>query len=576
VTTGQSHTLTRASVKGLTPAEYEALAGKETALAQVIARSAEAKALGIQEKGLTTLLKSSIRDIKGMLNRVKFEEQSLILPYIQRRQRSQINTNFWSVVSSNFSVAAVPGASAGVRRTVGVPCSTGSRDFYLDFTLRLGSEPSGWQSLVVDVARYFLPGMTIILLTWDGTIAKTVQYEILSARSSGADAIVTAKPMGMHANKSGADQIYPTVDGTDTEFVPNFGIVQIAANNVSDWESWCHNQPSELNMGRVINWFQTTRESREVNQVYKDMLQAILEGKTNPWDQHWNFQPIAEQNRRASQLSEEAWLRSVFYNDYLCPEQKPETYDLLPVVVDPENPSAQELEYKANALGIMTMLNESGRVMDLGGAALNLDSIFEQLFLLKRYRQTDGGSIQVIDSMTDRKTANAIFSAMNQYYKHRYGWDVTRFAKIGEKIEHNGIILFEYDLYDIPDASVQWGVFREPFFDDFLDAFAHAAAASSHTTSDFVARGRNLWFIDWTDISVGIAESNSVTRKNPDPTVADLYKCRMKANITEYNLRSQKWTTFLDRPHRHLVIHNFSLDAPSTSSSTATAALNVI
>ena len=583
VKTGQSNSLTRASVKGLTPAEYESLAGKETALAQVIARSAEAKALGIEERGLSTLLKSSVRDIKSQINKVNFEEQSIILPYIQRRQRAHINTNFWSIISTTRSDDSMPG-----KRFSGEPGFTpraltspnSGRDYFVDFTLQLGSEPAGWQSLVVDVARYFLPGMTIIVLTWDdsGTtpIAKTVQYEILSAASSGANAIVTAKPIGMHTNDSGSDKIFPTVDGTNDEFVPSYGMVQIAANNVSDWESWCENQPSEINQGRIVNWFQTTRESREVNQVYKDMLARILEGKTNPWDQNWNYQTIAEQNKRASMLSEDAWLRSVFYNDYLAPEQKPETYDQLPTVHDPENPNGQELEYRANALGIFTMLNESGRVLDLGGGALDLESLFEQLYLLKRYRQTDGESVQVIDCMTDRLTANAIFAAMSQFYKYRYGWDTTRFAQMNQKIEYNGIVMFEYDLYDIPESTVQLGVFREPFFDDFLDAMKSAQNAGS-APADFVSRGRNLWLIDWSDLSIGLGEANSVTRKHPDPTVKELYKCRMKANVTEYNLRSQRWTVMLDRPHRHLLIHNFTIDsAPKYSGlPSASASLDV-
>ena len=51
-----------------------------------------------------------------------------------------------------------------------------------------------------------------------------------------------------------------------------------------------------------------------------------------------------------------------------------------------------------------------------------------------------------------------------------------------------------------------------------------------------------------------------MTRKSPDPDTDRLYKCRMAANTTEYNLRSTKWTTFLDRPDRHLLLQNFALD----------------
>ena len=85
-------TLTNASIKGLTPAEFEALSNKEVDLARVIASSAEAKMLGVQERGLVALLNSSITNIKPLINRVNISEQSIILPYIQRRQRSVINS----------------------------------------------------------------------------------------------------------------------------------------------------------------------------------------------------------------------------------------------------------------------------------------------------------------------------------------------------------------------------------------------------------------------------------------------------------------------------------------------------
>ena len=57
-------TLTKAHVKGLTPGEFEALGNKEVDLARVIASAAEAKTLGVEERGLTTLLTSSVQNIK--------------------------------------------------------------------------------------------------------------------------------------------------------------------------------------------------------------------------------------------------------------------------------------------------------------------------------------------------------------------------------------------------------------------------------------------------------------------------------------------------------------------------------
>ena len=90
-------TLTNASIKGLTPAEFEALSNKEIDLARVIANSAEAAMLGVQERGLVALLNSSITNIKPLINRVNISEQSIILPYIQRRQRSVINSGYFAI-----------------------------------------------------------------------------------------------------------------------------------------------------------------------------------------------------------------------------------------------------------------------------------------------------------------------------------------------------------------------------------------------------------------------------------------------------------------------------------------------
>ena len=541
-------TLTRASFQGLTPQQFENLSLSETELGKVIANSAEAKILGVQERGLPMLLRSSIRDIKPELNVENISEQSIILPYIQRRQDQIINANYFDIESSVITPN---------RGTSGLAQNFANA---IDITVNLGT--STFKSPLTNIERYFLKGLTIIITTWDDSInrtAKTVQYTILeavNANSGGTEkSKVTITPIG--------NVLFPTENDGITELVPQYGIVQISANNISDWEFWCENQPSDNNTGLIINWLQTTRESRCVSELYKDALARVYDGSTNTWDPTFKFKRIADQNKRATMLSDENWLRSVFYNDYISPNQTPEGYKNLPPVEEPEQDGCI-VEYKANALGFFTILAENGRVLDLNGAALDLDDIFEQLYLLKRHRQVDGDRIQVIDTMTDRNTAVLIFETMAKYYKARFGWDTTRFAKLGQKVEFNGQVSFEFDIYDIPDSSVQWAVFREDFFDDHIEA--HSAAAAGGVlggAQDFTNRGRNLWFIDWSDTAIGMAGSNSVTRKSPAPEVQDLYKCRMRANIKEYVLKSQKWTAMIDRPSRHLIIHNFRLVCPT-------------
>lgn len=545
-------TLTNASIKGMTPAEFEGLSNKEIDLARVIASAAEAKMLGVQEKGFASLLRSSITNIKPLLSQQKVETQSMILPYIQRRQRSYINSNYF--------------AGSGGQAASGAG-SNGLHAGAWEVTVDLGESP--WKTNLSLIDRYFLPGSTVIVSSWDSSKkAKDLVYKVVSAadatpQGGAAKATLILEP---NITESG----YNNLDATGkAAYQFEVGVVQTGANSVNDYEEWCQNQPADLSNQLIVNWLQTTRESRIVDDQYKATLESIMTGKTNPFLQNFVYQPIAEQNKRASQLSDEAWLRSVWYGQKINENQTPETYMNLPAVTDPEGVRSGSasfgsdcvLEYKSNALGIHTQLRDANRVVDNQGAVLDLDYLFQQLYYLKRHREADGDSISVIDVMTDRITANNIFTVMNNYYKAKYGWDTVRNADINQKIEHNGIMLFNYNKYDIPEVGVQLAVFHDQYFDDLISA----TPKSDGTNNDFQSRSRALWMLDWSDIKVGIAGTNSVTRRNPSPEVMDAYRCRMNAVIKEYSLRSTTWTTMLDRPERHLIIQNFSSDNPTVT-----------
>lgn len=543
-------TLTNASIKGMTPAEFEALGNKEIDLARVIASAAEAKILGVQEKGLPTLLRSSITNIKPLLNETKVETQSLILPYIQRRQRSYINSNYFA------------GSGGQASPTAG---QNGEHPGSWQVTVDVGDSP--WATDIKLINRYFLPGSTVMVSSWNTSTkaTKDIVYKVTDAvdatDNSGTKATITLEPNITPGGYQGLS------DTSAYEF--EVGVVQTGANSVNDYEEWCYNQPADLSQQLIVNWLQTTRESRIVDDQYKATLESIMSGKVNPFLQNFVYQPIAEQNKRASQLSDEAWMRSVWYGQRINENQTPETYMNLPAVTDPEGTRAGSagfgsdcvLEYKSNALGIHTQLKDANRIVDRQGAALDLDYLFQQLYYLKRNREADGDSISVIDVMTDRITANNIFTVMNDYYKSKYGWEVTRNVAINEKVTHDGIMLFQYNKYDIPEVGVQLAVFHDQYFDDLISA----TPTSDGTNNDFQSRSRALWLLDWSDIRVGVAGTNSVTRKNPAPEVMDAYRCRMNAVIKEYSLRSTTWTTMMDRPQRHLIIQNFSDANPTVT-----------
>ena len=551
-------TLTKAHIKGLTPGEFEALGNKETDLARVIASAAEAKTLGVEERGLTSLLTSSIQNIKPLINKQNIAEQSIILPYIQRRQRSVMNANYFAVEAGAAATATSPYDASFTNK---------SGDWAI--TVNLGG--SDWVTPLSNLERYFLPSGYVVINHWTSAGASVeVQYMIVGATNADADSIAKAtvvlRPMGKDIPASKAFSTIPSTE--QAKYQPEAGILQTIANNINDYESYCKNQPTDLSVRLLVNWLQTSRESREVNDSYKKTLESIMSGKVNPYLASMEYNTLAEQNKIASKVSQDQWNRSVWYNQAISDAQKPETYMQLPGVTDPEDDNCT-LEYKANALGIKSLLREGSRIKDNAGNALNLDNLFSDLYFLKRNREQDGDSISVIDVMTDRLTANKIFEAFNSYYKERYGWETQRNAQINQTIQHNGIVLFNYNIYDIPDVGVQLAVFHDPMFDDLLNvgsgkkyllsgARSSADVFSSTDAAAFQKTQRMLWLVDWSDVKIGIAGSNSVTRSQPNAEVDRLYSCRMDSVKRTFNLRSTKWTTMMDRPHRHLIIENIS------------------
>lgn len=534
-------TLTRTTITGLSPADIVALGYKEIYLTKAILDAQEAKMLGVPENPLMTLLNSRIKDVKDQLSEVKIDGQSIVMPFIQRTQRSFINANYFTVLAGGLT----PGAGAN-----GIPVSA------WDLTLGLGNSP--FQTQLADIQRFFVPGTTLIVKTWDGVntkTARTLVFTIYAAVEADVGntvkAVVTVYPPVSAANWVAYTAAQKSV------WQPYFGMAETGANSIANEESYCQNQPSDLAKNLVINWLQTTRESYCREQSYEEVLDMILKGKVNDYLKAFKYVSIAEQQKQMKARYDLNWFNSVFFGQAIdVDNQTTANWQNLPIVYDLVNTQCP-LVYKASALGIFTLLNECNRVKDFQGMPLDLNEIFQDLYYLRRNREATGDRVPVIDSMTDRYTYSDIFDAMTKYYKARFSWDTTRFAKIGEKILHDNLLMFTYDIYDIKEAGCSWAVFNIDYFNDLVDAFNTVVVGWNLTT-----RANNLWFIDWSDVNVGVAGSKQVTRKNPDPATADIYKCVITPNVRTYDLRSKTWTVMVDRPNRHIIYHNFASGCP--------------
>jgi hypothetical protein len=527
--------LTRASITGMTPDLFEAQSSKEVYMDRVITNAQEAVIAGYQEKFLESLLNSRMVGIGSQLGRTRVGNESIILPYIYRRQKRVINSNYWTVVSGS----ATPGAG-----------SNGLHPGAWDLVVT--NNTSRYGTTLTAIERYFLPGRNILVEHVNGSTkaAYASQFKVVRAVNSDSGgsyrATITLEP-NYSENAWGAAS-----SAIKLPWQPTAGLVLNLANSVSDYESWCNNDASENNNKLLTFWLQTTRETHCVNSEYLKAMSAAL---TSGYWKEFRMLPIAEQRRQQQAQAYKAWLNSVFFGQRINELQDVNSYTSLPTVRDPLNTDCI-LEYKANALGFEQQLIDCGRYADEQGTALDLLDLFELSYDLKRAREASGGSIDRIEWATNRTNAGRIFTTMLNFFKSYYGTEITRYFQPNQKLTFDKQVMLNYDVYEIP---AEFGGFELVIWHD--DYFSDKILAAG-SDADQKNRQRVMWALDWSDIQVGIAGSASVQRKNPHPDVDSLYKCVIKNTENTYLLKSRTWTSIIEDPLRHYVIKNFNGDCP--------------
>jgi len=528
-------TLTRASILGMTPQVFENQGYTEYGMDKIIAQATEAKIAGVTENTLEMLLMSRLTNIKGSLQKANIgANESVILPYIYRRQKRNINSNYWTVT------AGVANAQAG---------TNGMHPGAWNLTVTNNASPFG--TPLVKLEQYFLPGKNVLVeyINTSTNVAYSALFNIISSANADAggvsNALLTLAP---NLTASGFNAL--TALGK-AAFQPTAGNVIVLANAVSDYESWCYQDNAENTQKLLTFWLQT---SRQTNQYSDEYLKALNASLTSNYFKQFRELPLAEQKRIQHVKYMRDWYNSVFYGQQINELQTVETYTGLPQVQDPLNPNCV-LEYKANALGLKTLLANCGRTLDHQGNPLSLDNLFAQAYQVKRFREATGGTVDTIDIMTDRFTAGAILQLMTSFYKSKYGTVSDRFYSPNEKLSFDNQVSLVYNKYELPSdvGGFHLAVFTHPYFDDKLAAFAPAQQQ----------RARTVWMIDWTDFQLGIAATNSAVRQT---NIADnLYNCVITPNVRHYQLNSTTWTSIVEDPNRHYVIDNFSGACPTVT-----------
>lgn len=543
-------TLTKANINGVTPQWIEDRAADGYLEAAFLYRQALMGGVsGVRESNLVDLLLSRA---KGKKSGVHLTEQnigkskSFFLPYILREKEDVINAYAFQITGG------VANANAGT--TVGdITYHPGSWKVTVTnsdgISFGDGDHAARYKSDIKEIQRFFLQDEHVVVLNLSSAGAAQEPYFVIenAVRVNETSCDVYIRPLvtatGWASWTAAQKEVYQ----------PTAGVVQIGANSVSDYESWCQNQPVDMSRRLQAFWFGTSRFTRTWDDEYEKLLKYIFEGKVNIFLEKFKQLPATEQNKRMYQMYLRKWMTSVFWGQPINEHQTVETYQNLPQVTDPR--TGTFLHYKANAIGLYPQLQACNRVVDNQGQPLNFNVIEEQIYALKRYREgRTGQTVEDIDVMVDRHTANKIHSLMGQYYQKKYG--VTWQQQFGPndpiKFGENRSLWYRRS-YEFDEAGVVLHVIQEPWMTDFR----------SHFSPGIRNRANFMWFIDWSDFTLGIAETAKRRSETPDLESDPDYKCVIKANYTHYDMESTTYCPMIGDESSHLVYTNFSDDCPT-------------
>jgi hypothetical protein len=538
--------LTKANYNGITPQWIQDRKNDGYLEAAFLYRQALMGGVsGVRESCLLDLLLSRA---KGKESGVHLTEQkigaskSFFLPYILREKKDIINASAFVIESGTVNTNA--GTTVD-----GITYHDGSWEVTVT-----NSNAELISSNIKNIERYFLPGEHVVVLNLSDSGAAQEPFFVIehaiNANSGGVEkAKVYIKPL-----------ITETTWGTYTAgqkapFQPTAGVVQIGANSVSDYEAWCHNQPTNMSNRLQAYWFGTARFTRTWDDEYEKFVKYIFEGKVNLYLEKFKQLDITTQNREMYQLFLRKWMTSVFFGQPISEHQTVEAYQQLPQVNDPRG-SNSFLHYKANPIGIYPQLNACNRVIDNQGQALNFNVLEEQLYALKRYREgRTGKTVEDIDVMVDRGNFNRIKSIMFQYYKKKYGTSPELHFGPNDPIKFDaaaGKTMWMRQSYELDDVGVVLHVIQEPWMTDFR----------THFPSSIRNRGNFMFFVDWSDFTLGIADTARRKSKTPDLETDPDYKCIIKANYSHVDMESFTWTAMVGDENSHLIYTNFSDECP--------------
>lgn len=525
------------NAKPLTSGDLESVyakSGEYRVMEHLLKSQMEIKSCEAKQNGLYDFLMANKVNISG--KRVPIGGSSALVriaPFINARQFSPINNEYWLFTTGNAS-----GENWEVSVTSAGNVPLDARSFPIGINVFLNSAGSG------------------------GAASRTA-WKVVTSTLNGAVIDLVLSPQNSESN----------LDASKLDSTPTTGYLTRGNNNVDDFEKECQEKPAYNTKKLVQFWLKTRRWSMCKSSAYDEWRTLML--SNNPLFREFGDVPDVERNRQLAMEFQKAEVQDFFWAKPL-ENQNVATYDQLD---DIDSFDATEgdtitpalgvdggicIGKRAEPVGVYEQLAECDRVVDLLGEQLNLIALFKAFYHIIRIRNARGDNNKQIDVFTDTTTAEWINRAMIKYYSARaedHNGDAILRINVDagpfgvQKQAEFGFLYRSYNLHW--PAGVVFNVLTHYAFDDEITVAEDAGIGDT---------ARRLWVLNFANIYPGIIASNRIVQNTGDlkalASVHADFACVMKVHTRQQTLMSVSGTTVVECPAENLIIENFQGGLP--------------
>lgn len=539
---------TRENIAYLTPTQIQTMFAPGGLWAEMDAwfmTAFEMKACGTKTYSMYDWIYGNARGGGKLVQTIKQgASKSLLQPFIFGKQSSVINDDYWNVDAgwANSAYTAVStGPLTAEDKALGV---AGDRVI----RVRSGSG--------IDLDnKWFNPAMRLFIITRTGGTVGIGQWEVLARETSADLSYVDVLLKSMNGGASNSNY----------EAAPTAGLLVLSTNNINDFEKWCYNLPNYDGNKLVPQWIKTMRRTRCVDSEYELFYARLMSGANDAFKQFGDMD-LAKRNAQDELKHKKAWVHNFFFSVPSDANQTLEGWQSLERIETPSGfgidpgTGGKLIALRAENIGVLEQLRRCNRVRDLQGGPLNMYEFWEEVYLIKRSRETNRGRVNEIDFYTDSVTAANFHRGMLAYWKK----ESMEMLVLNQDFIKTNAMGMKYGSYNaIFPSGVTVNIIVDPFFDDLRAANKNKGqegAGSILTALDLGANGSVYW--------LQVASNKKTYRTGEVDKLAQLdrdWACVMDSVTESRTLISDTGAVVVECPQDQIWIWNFSNATPITT-----------